>query len=438
MDPPQKPPGESPQNLSQDSPNNAPLLRRIYGVLVLVFVASVGFIHLFPPLYQHDYYNHLIVFERTMGGDLAVWGEGYPLLFNLLAALTVFGDYGPKVFYSLAYHLWVAWFARSLAREGRTGRNLWVPVAGAALNPLVWVLVYVYGEYDVLIGLLVWGALHVAGRGHDFQAGLLVGVAALLKFGGVLVVLPLLFLHPDRKINWPFVLGAATLVGAVTLVGLPFFGTDVVWRLVNPFLRQGLQSRTEVYAVAGDPSALDALVIFIERIDLYATAALMAAAFYFSWRKGHDYTRAAILQVLVFLAAFKVKNFQFFLWMVPAWTVWWGRHRRAVTRQPHRKILVGWDAWNRAVIPALLVLFLFEWTPHLLFAPGTWMFFPEHGLPVVGLILYIPSYAVLLPVILVLLSTILPRADAGRRGIEREKGEGEGDKEGKGDKEAGG
>ncbi|MHA1730535.1 MAG: glycosyltransferase 87 family protein [Promethearchaeota archaeon] len=395
--------------------------RKLPLLVAATCAGSIVFILLFQPLYGHDYYNHLFYFRLTLNGNKDIWGLGYPVLFNLLAVFLYLGPFGPKIAYSVVYHAWVLVYARDLwelEARNAAGASKELPpfspipaaparsptaplppasqakvtrhVLFALFNPLVWSLVYYFGEYDIVVGVCIYAAVRAARRERDFSAGVWVGVATLLKFGGVLVALPLLFL---KKVNTRFALGLASLVGVVAAAGFAYFGTDVVWKLLNPFLQQGLQSRVEGFTTVNESyTTVDALLLFLERSNVYIVGGFMVVGFYFSRRQRNGYLQASIIQILVFLTFFKVKNVQFLLWVVPLFSYWHATDEHGFSQSALR----AWDvvlALLSCWITFGLVLFSVEWVPHLLFGQTHNWFFGEA--PVFWVFFYFPIYVTL-------------------------------------------
>ncbi|GAB4323560.1 MAG: hypothetical protein Kow0069_28770 [Promethearchaeota archaeon] len=401
------------------------------------FVLSVAFVFSFEPLFLHDYHNHLFTFHLTLSGYGEIWGRGYPLLFNLLAAATLLGPFGPKLLYSAAYHGWVAWFAADAwsgrlradlpaaavewtgsgggglqgtpANDPANPRRLEAAVAALLANPLAWLLVYYQGQYDILVGALLYGAASAVQRGRDLAGGAVLGVAALLKFAGALLVLPLAFL---RRVNWRFLAGLVASVVVVAGAGYLAFGSEVIGKLVNPFLSQGLESRVQLYSTVTAYSRFDPFLIALERFNVVYVGALMVAAFLLSRRWGHDHWRASVIQLLVFLTFFKVKNVQFFLWLVPPMAAWWWRSGGSGSNRKWR-LLCWLVAWNLAVISAGLVLFAVEWVPHLLDVDVHGWFFSDF--PWFGVLLYFPLYVSAGVAALVAYSGTSRKQDPGHR-----------------------
>src|SRR5262245_50531517 len=113
---------------------------------------------------QVDYWSFLREWDAVLGGLDPWWnpfwlnaGLVIPLnvygpLFNVLALLAWINELAPKLFFAFAYLVYVIWLIKDYGARRRPFALSWPVVIFWLLNPLPWVEIAYFGNFDVLVG----------------------------------------------------------------------------------------------------------------------------------------------------------------------------------------------------------------------------------------------------------------------------------------------
>jgi alpha-1,6-mannosyltransferase len=201
----------------------------------------------------------------------------------------------------------VALVWRLAARTGQEPRRAAILVG---LNPLF--VVYGVGgaHNDLLLELLVLGAVAYALRGRDRAAGAQIALAVLMKASAVLV-LPFLIAGAQRRGR--ALAGGLAAAVAVGLAGLAVLGGHLFGFVPQIFQQQRLVARYSVPSELGVLLGHDGLTTSIR---VASTAGFVVAVVWLLWRalKGTDWVTCAGWATLVGLVTS--------VWLTPWYVVW--------------------------------------------------------------------------------------------------------------------
>ena len=314
------------------------VIRLGYGRLDLV--ALVGLMAVALPLaiatgsrYDYPYYeSHWGLVLR--GADPWATTNAYGPAYNLLAVAFAFHPLLPKVIFVLGWLSCCSYLLRKLANSGVGMRGLAVWSAALPLNPLFWVLVVLCGVLDALVGTLCILALALLPADRRVTAGVMLGLAVLLKFYPI-VMAPFIAIH-DRRIDLRFATGlVGTLVAgfaaSVLVWGSSTFDPIVAarsWESGGLSVFRFLTIATEFLGWTGN----------VDQLSLPAMALAGGVAVILCWRWRLPREAGAFVGVLVTLALYQVGATQYFI-VVPLLSAYWYAHRHPSAS--HDALLIG-------------------------------------------------------------------------------------------------
>ena len=148
--------------------------------------------------------------------------NAYGPLHNVFAyIMKYFGILGPKIFFTLVWELFLisCWFS---IRDKSARKNALNPLFYLGVgNFLILPMVFIYGSNDVLVAALVGFALLCMLSERRITGGLLLGLAALVKFYPILFF-PFLFLSKSKQAVFTVIVASLTFA-----VGMGF--SFIVW-----------------------------------------------------------------------------------------------------------------------------------------------------------------------------------------------------------------
>lgn len=175
------------------------------GALALALVS--GFVH--------DYRAYMSQWGLAILGKdpwLPAFGNAYGPLYNVLAYAYDIQKYLPKLIFVLAWFVSVAFLYRECYRR-EVDQRLRTVVLGVALSPLFYILVAVYGTFDVLVGAICLLAQWFLLQKRPASAGAALAAAVLLKYYPA-VLLPVFLIAAGRRAP-RLIAGFAAVVVAV-------------------------------------------------------------------------------------------------------------------------------------------------------------------------------------------------------------------------------
>jgi hypothetical protein len=249
--------------------------------------------------YSHYY---LFIWDVTMaGGD--PWqetqggGNAYGPAFNLFAPLATWHPLLPKYIFVLSWiglACWYIHFVRSSSSgsagshvdpegtnsESRNSPNTsesiitregWL-LAYFFLNPLFWIMIPIYGNFDIVLTCICVAALHLFLTGRSARAGTLLAIGTLFKFYPAVLV-PL-FTSNRRRENRRFLAAFVIVIGLGLGLAWLLWGNSVfspiLWATDRPskhlsifrFLRGSFSPTPDLDWLSGPCTLIAVLVVF--------------------------------------------------------------------------------------------------------------------------------------------------------------------------------
>ena len=291
--------------MSQPSAVVACLLVAIWS-LSMIWISSAGGA-------QHDYWAYLSQWNLVLSGtDPWSVDNAYGPLHNTLAYLLRFGPLAPKMFIVAALLVANVLLTWELYRSAGVGALYGVYALAVPTNYLVISMGIVYGLNDALVAALIVFAIVARINGGMIVAGCLLGLAVLLKYYPLILVL--MFALDQGRVRRSIVVAAALVIligmsaallvwGAATFSPIAFgiergpkLFSIFSWLSFHPFL-------------VGGQRVLDILVKL--NAGFVVTAGL--ASFLIAWKTRMHWLEASVLGLWAILITYKVGNQQFYL-----------------------------------------------------------------------------------------------------------------------------
>lgn len=272
---------------------------------------------------QHDYGYYLQQWA-LVGTGTSPWAEdqGFPPstygpLHVSLAPLASLAPLLPKALFVALFGLACVLLTRELSGESRGWRRWLLFVLVLPANLLVIGVVALQGDNDVLVGALTGFALIARHRGHSFEAGVLLGLAVLVKFYPLVFVLFLCIetRGERRRWSWRPLIGAAAVVFPGMLIALAVWGPAAITTLRYAASRPATYL-SPLRALAELPATSDIADALSSANSLLAAAALLVALL-IAWRCRLTWLEASAVGMWLVLVVYKVGHAQFYLsWLL--------------------------------------------------------------------------------------------------------------------------
>lgn len=269
---------------------------------------------------QHDYPYYLQQWA-LIGTDVSPWAtdQGFPPntygpLHALFAHLTLTHPLAPKVLFTGLFAVACVVLSREVihVRPDMSTRVLLVALIPA--NMLVLTVAGVQGDNDVLVAALVAFAILLKFRQHTLIAGVLLGLAALVKYYPA-VVLVLICLD-RRSWDWrPMVGGLMAIVPIVTL-SLLTWGTEFLDAIVFGGSRAATYLsplRALDYLDEGEPSVF---VDWLARVNSVMVVLVLVLAIGLAYALRLNWLQASTVGLWAVLVSYKVGHAQYYLSLV--------------------------------------------------------------------------------------------------------------------------
>jgi len=290
---------------SQPSATVAWLLVAIWS-LSMIWIAVTGGA-------QHDYTAYLSHWNLVLSGaDPWSSDNAYGPLHNTLAYLLQFGPLAPKMFIVAAVLVANVLLVWELYRSAGGGALYGVYALAVPTNYLVISMGIVYGLNDALVAALVVFAVVARIHGGMIVAGCLLGLAVLLKYYPIILVL--MFALDAGRVRRGVVLAAA----AVVLIGMS--AAVLVWgdASFRPFafsVERGPKILSILSALSSYPFLIGGQGVLNILIKLNAGFVVTAglASFLIAWKTRMHWLEASVLGLWAVLMTYKVGHQQFYL-----------------------------------------------------------------------------------------------------------------------------
>ena len=311
------------------------------------------------------------------GADPWTTHNAYGPVYNLLAGPFAFHPLLPKVIFVLGWLCCCSYLLRKLASNGVGISGLAVWSAALPLNPFFWIFVVVYGVFDAIVGSLCILALALFQTRRRMAAGVVLGLAVLLKFYPI-VMAPFIAVH-GRRFDVRFATGLVfTLATGFTLSVLTWGSSTFDPIVAATEYESGTMS---VFGfLNGDAWPFLQWTGNVDHLSLPAMALAGGTVLILSWRWRLSPETGAFVGILVTLTLYPPGGIQYFI-VVPFLSAYWYAHRH-----PSAKC----DASLVAALAACLAWLAFVAVLYELTRPtggrwgmnGEWMFLRDWlGLP---------------------------------------------------------
>jgi Glycosyltransferase family 87 len=285
----------------------------VWSVLMLALGYKVGV--------QHDYGYYLMHWDLVREG-LNPWTHNdsfppntYGPAYNVLAYLAPIHTLLPKLLMIAAFLAANIFFALKLVRSNPELSQTLLYFILVPLNFLVISVVALFGDNDTLVAALVAFAVLARFKNQLVVAGILLGVAVLLKYYPALLI-PFFCLN-DRRFNWRIVISAAitTSIGGIT--AWLIWGSDFLFSLSFGATREATYL-SPLFALKNHPEvAPAALVDFLTNNNTAFVLILAAITFILTYKLKFTWLEASATGLFVCLVAYKVGHAQYYLaWLV--------------------------------------------------------------------------------------------------------------------------
>lgn len=261
---------------------------------------------------RHDYRYYVPQWLLVLRGkDPWSTDNAYGPLHNVLAYLVPFDELAPKLVMSVSFTLGIGLIACELARKGVGALQLFMFCLVLPAHCLAISVGFAYGLNDTLAAALISYALIARLRAHDTIAGIMLGLAVLLKYYPVVLV-PLFALDQGR-LRLRLLVASAGCVGlglaaAGLLWGDSFLGAFTFGATRDPKLLSVLASLQSLRPISGS-SALSWLI----RSNSLFVMLVVLLGFIGCLRLRLHFIEASVLCLLTMLLTFKVGHPQFYL-----------------------------------------------------------------------------------------------------------------------------
>jgi hypothetical protein len=262
---------------------------------------------------RHDYRYYLRQWQLVLNGKNP-WStdNAYGPLHNVLAYLLRFDQLAPKLVMSLSLAFAVTLIGRELLRKRVSPSSLFLYILVLPAHCVVISVGFAYGLNDALTAALISFALIARVRGHDATAGIMLGLAVLLKYYPAVLV-PFFALENGR-LRWRVLVVAAAsvmlgLAASALVWGDSFLGAFKYGAVREPKLLSVLASLQSLPT----PISGSALLGWLIRVNSVHVALVVVLTVALSMRLRLHFIEASVLGLLATLLTFKVGHPQFYL-----------------------------------------------------------------------------------------------------------------------------
>ena len=311
---------------------------------------------------RQDYVAHLKIWDEVNAGrdpwwiqpDSGIVLNAYGPLFEILAPMANFNPLGPKILFAVSYLIYAVCVLRAGLRLGfESSRTIWLLFAWLA-GPFFWLEIAFYGHFDVLVGLLVVGAVAAFGRSSMILAGGFVGLGFLLKFVPAVLVPFLTFERSDDRkfrIRWRFLAAAIGVMAGGMAIAWGIWGPSVFRPLA--FVSTRGSSLLSVWRFLKGPHSP---LAFAGRtppdLDRFATSVLLIALA-LVWCilsiKRSEPVHACLCALLTTLVFYRVGFVQYQALVFLILPLWYFEHRNVVRARPGLRFsLIAYVVWITA------------------------------------------------------------------------------------------
>jgi len=321
------------------------------GVNTIFWIAAIGHVLMTLVFIDHeDYTNYLLYWANFLKGtNLGVYPLGFYVFF---IGFYMIWDHLPKILFTCCFLIADYQLLRKLYYTDKQFANLsekkkfWA-VMYMLLSPL-FALVNWGGLFDAVIGLIVLNLvfllenLRLKVTIRNMLAIVLVAACVLIKYVGVVLIIPFLFGEIILRRSNPQVdffnkrakSNTISMVCFILLIlaGLLFFiirySPDQLFNLISPFLTSAERHYPTFYDILrlnNAPFFLIAFSIIFSALAPYIFAITLCITYVLCYKKKASIDAWIILSIFDFLTFFQISHVQFILWVVFPFTLYYVR-----------------------------------------------------------------------------------------------------------------
>ncbi len=220
----------------------------------------------------------------------------------------------PKVVFCLIW-IFTGLYINKLCKKYNTSRKstIYYTLALHVAHPLYWGIIIISGHYDVAVGLCVLLAVYCMDKGEQIKSAMYSAFAFLLKFIGLILIFPLVFLK--KKINWRAGVVFVAICGGVYLLGYLFWGAYVFDPILVHIFRdpEGGSIFTIISQFLGIGISTMMLALLI--------GGMIIVAIFLYWQNT-DVASFSLILILLFLLILPVIWIHYAAWFLPL-TIYW-------------------------------------------------------------------------------------------------------------------
>ncbi|MEP2533268.1 glycosyltransferase family 87 protein [Shimia sp.] len=309
---------------------------------------------------RHDYFPYLLQWKAGLASGDPWISEyngnyippnAYGPLHALFAKLLIFGDFGPKITFTLITLTCPALLLVSAPKDAQQDRlqHLQTAILLLVCTPIVSITVFVFGINDGVVGFLVLAACVARSRGWHATTGMIIGLAALLKFYPLLFA-PFLAVGLRGKIRFRVLIFAAITFALGMYAAYLYWGASVL----NPLLFGSSRGAKHLSFLQFLDWSKDVLHIvdftkMLIRINSYVVILVTVAIAIWGWATRQTWDLVLLLGIMAIFVTYKVGHAQFYVsWIVVhTWVLLASPDARAV-------------AVARAFVPVAVFLSLYQ------------------------------------------------------------------------------
>jgi len=259
---------------------------------------------------QHDYHAYIKQWQLLLEGS-PPWStdNAYGPIHTVIGYLMPFGQLIPKLFFVSLLLIGNFFLVHEILNErGVSKINLTYFIIIPA-NILIIGIGIIYGLNDTLVAALVVFAIIFRHRGHKIATGILLAVAALIKFYPLLL-LPF-FALDKKRLDLSIILSGTILTITGFLISLAVWGKGPIEAILfnsyrGTILLSILKSVSSLFGETG-------FVDFLIHYNTYFIIIGVIITFVFAWKNGITWLESATLGYLVVLTIYKVGHQQFYV-----------------------------------------------------------------------------------------------------------------------------
>lgn len=319
------------------------------GVNTIFWIAAVGHIIMTMIFMDHlDYTDYMHYWETFLNGhNPGVYPLGFYVFFIWFYMIW---DHLPKILFMCCFLIADYQLLRKLYNTGKEFQKIsekkrfWA-VMYILLSPLFAVVNW-GGLFDSVIGLIILNLVFVLENKHlnvvirNLLAIILVAACLLIKYVGVVLIVPFLFgetiLRRSNPLDDVFKrrarsnLYSMSCLIVMVIVGMVFFAIyfspDQIITLISPFVVSANRNYRTIYDILllhNEPFFLVVFARMYSALGTYIFMITLIITYILCYKKKASIDAWIILSIFDFLTFFQISHVQFILWIVFPFTIYY-------------------------------------------------------------------------------------------------------------------